>query len=299
MASTASLLTLRDGRTLSYTSYGAPSTTNPSTIFYFHGFPGSRLEGASWGPLAASLSARLICTDRPGCGLSSLQSKRRILDWPSDVELADHLDISRFFVMGISGGSPYVLACVKEIPRERLLGAAVVSGIYPLKLGTVGMMWRSRVLMYVAPWATRLVAPLLDWQVGRLVRDPDPKVLEEWFAKEMSRLPEQDRKCVENEQFRKQMVDSLRESLRPGSQGAAREARLFVSDWGFELEEVQFDGLVLWHGRLDVNCPCRMPEKAVNQMKGAKLKLFEEEAHLSLPINHAEEILKHLLKTCK
>ncbi|CAM6103777.1 unnamed protein product [Calypogeia fissa] len=299
MASTASLLTLRDGRTLSYTSYGAPETTNPSTIFYFHGFPGSRLEGAPLGPPAASLSARLICTDRPGCGLSSLQSNRRILDWPSDVlELADHLDISRFFVMGISGGSPYVLACVKEIPRERLLGAAVVSGIYPLKLGTAGMLWRTRVLMYVAPW-TRLVAPLLDWQFGRLARDPDPKVLEEWFTKEMSRLPEQDRKCFENEQFRKEMVDSLRESFRPGSQGAAWEARLYVSNWGFELEEVQFDGLALWHGRLDVNCPCRMPEKAVKQMKGAKLKLFEEEAHLSLPTNHAEEILKHLLETCK
>lgn len=38
-----------------------------------------------------------------------------------------------------------------------------------------------------------------------------------------------------------------------------------------------------------------MAEKAAKLMKGADLKLFEEEGHLSQPKNHGEEILKHLL----
>jgi pimeloyl-ACP methyl ester carboxylesterase len=292
-------LTLRDGRTLGYASYGTQTPTAPA-IFYFHGFPASRLEGASWSPIAASLSALLIAADRPGCGLSTFQPARRILDWPSDIlELADHLQISQFYVLGTSGGAPYVLACAKEIPRSRLLGAAVVSGIYPLKLGTEGMLAKSRIMMFVAAWATSLLAPLLDWQLGKVARDPDPKLLEDLFTKEMSGLPEPDRKCIENEQFRKELVESLRECFKKGSQGAVWEARLYGCDWGFELEEVQAEGLSLWHGRLDVNCPCSMPENAVKQMQGAELKVFEEEAHISLPANHAEEILSYLLRAQK
>jgi pimeloyl-ACP methyl ester carboxylesterase len=294
----ASLLTLRDGRTLSYTIYGTPTPTPTThTIFYFHGFPASRLEGSSWSPIAASLSTRLIAPDRPGCGLSTFQPNRRILDWPSDIlELADHLKLSQFYVLGTSGGCPYVLACAKEISHSRLLGAAVVSGFYPLKLGAEGMLMKSRVMLFVAPWATSLLALLLEWQLGKVARDPDPKVLEDLFMKEMSERPEADRKCLENLEFRNELVDSVRECFKAGSQGAAWEARLFGSDWGFELDEVQFDGLRLWHGALDVNCPCSMPVEAVKQMKGAESKLFEEEAHLSLLANHAEEILRHLLQ---
>lgn len=296
MSSNPSLLTLRDGRTLSYASYGDPTPTAPA-IFYFHGFPASRIEGSSWSATAASLSARLIAPDRPGAGASTFQHDRRLLDWPSDVlELADHLQVSQFYVMGMSGGSPYVIACAKEIPRSRLLGAAVMSGIYPLKLGMSGILVATRVMMFMAAWATPLLVPLLDWQLGKAARNPDPKVFEDMFAKEMNAQPGADGKCLEDLEFRRQLMESIRESVRAGSAGAAWEARLYASEWGFELDEVQFDGLCLWHGRLDTNCPVAMAEKAVAQLKGAELKVLQEEAHVSLPVNHAKEIMRHLLK---
>jgi pimeloyl-ACP methyl ester carboxylesterase len=296
MASDASILALSDGRVLSYASYGSTTPTSP-IIFYFHSFPASRIEGVLWAPLALSLGARLIAASRPGFGSSTFKPDRRILDWPSDVlELADHLQVSQFYILGVSGGCPYVLACLKEIPRSRLLGAAVVAGLYPLKLGVSGMIAASRVMLFLAAWATPLVAPLIDWQLGQAARDSDPTVLEKLFMKEMSGRPEVDRKCLENLGLKQQLLDSLRESVKFGSQGMAWEARLFGSDWGFELKEVEFEGLCLWHGKADVNCPSSMAEKAVTQIKGAELRLFEGEAHLSLPINHAEEVLRHLLQ---
>lgn len=156
-------------------------------------------------------------------------------------------------------------------------------------------MIKSRIMLFVAAWATSLLASLLDWQLGKVAKDPDPKALEDMFVSETSTLPEPDRKCIENEQIRKELVESLREALRHGSQGAAWEARLYGTEWGFELEEVQFDGLCLWHGKMDINCPVSMSEKAAKLMKGAELKLFEEDAHISLPANHTEEIMRHLL----
>src|SRR5262245_47793170 len=114
-------LTLPDGRVLAYQSFGvspdAASAKAPTTIFYFHGFPASRLEGALWHDVALRLHVRLVAPDRPGMGLSAFQPARRILDWPGDVlALADHLDVQRFGVIGASGGGPYVLACARVLP---------------------------------------------------------------------------------------------------------------------------------------------------------------------------------------
>jgi pimeloyl-ACP methyl ester carboxylesterase len=85
-------------------------------------------------------------------GLSTYQPRRTLLNWPKDVlELADHLKIQQFPVLGISGGSPCVLACAKEIPRSRLLAASIISGVYPAKFGTEGMLLPIKILFFFLP----------------------------------------------------------------------------------------------------------------------------------------------------
>jgi pimeloyl-ACP methyl ester carboxylesterase len=81
--------------------------------------------------LNQQLGIRMIVVDRPGYGLSDFQEDRTYLDWPDDVsELADHLGIDRFAVLGWSSGGPYVAAVAHEIP-ERLTVAAIVDGEAP------------------------------------------------------------------------------------------------------------------------------------------------------------------------
>ena len=128
---------LSDGRTLSYSIYGDQSSSN--VLFYFHGFPSSRLEASLWHSTATRFSVKLIAPDRPGMGQSTFQLNRTILDWTKDVlELADHLSINEFNIIALSGGSPYAFACAKEIPKSRLKNVAIVSGAYPLTYGTRG-----------------------------------------------------------------------------------------------------------------------------------------------------------------
>src|SRR5439155_16354079 len=103
------VIRLRDNRLLGYAEYG---TSSGYPVIFFHGMPGSRLEGALGHEAAIGQNVRLVAPDRPGYGLSDFKRRRRMLDWADDVvELADALGIDRFAVAGISGGGPYVAAC--------------------------------------------------------------------------------------------------------------------------------------------------------------------------------------------
>jgi pimeloyl-ACP methyl ester carboxylesterase len=294
--------TLPDGRVLAYASYGAGAAPSKAaavaTFFYFHGFPASRLEGALWHDAAFRLNIRLIAPDRPGMGLSAFQPSRTLLDWPADVlALADHLQIARFGVLGLSGGAPYVFACAKELPAARLRAAAVVSGLYPVSLGTTGMMWQGRALLWVAPRMSGAVAALLDRGLGVAARDSDhPDRFDEILQREIRNRPEADRRCIEgDERFRRRFIDSVRESFRTGSRGAAWEGKLFGSPWGFDLAEVNSERTTLWHGGLDVNSPIAMARKAAALLPGAVLEEVAAEGHVSLVVSRMEEVLRRLV----
>lgn len=122
-------LKLQDGRNLGYAEYGAPEGV---PVFYFHGFPGSRLDYLFFdaGEAAAGTNARIIAAERPGYDLSDFKRGRSILDWPDDVtELADALQIDRFAVLGISGGGPY--AAPEPLPSHPWLGHSTAASPGP------------------------------------------------------------------------------------------------------------------------------------------------------------------------
>lgn len=309
---------LPDGRTLGYATYGKPASPTTPNIFYFHGFPGSRLEGAvckflqcnfppthaladeciSIGfehPRHQGINAHVVSIDRPGMGLSTFQPSRRILDWPSDVlALADHLSLPTFHVFAISGGAPYAMACAKDIPRSRLLNTAVVSGAYPLTLGTQGMLFGIKFILYAASWVPSFAGTLLDWDLGAAARNPDPKVFEEKFMKAMAGRPKKDVRCLDDDVIRSSLLEAMRPAFLHDGKAAGYDLSL-MSDWGFGLEDVEGMGMTLWHGGADVNAPVGMANKAADLLKGCDFRLFEEETHMSLPFNHGEEILKKLL----
>ena len=127
----AETLTLADGRVLGYTVYGDAAATS-RTVFYQHWFPGSRYEAATWDAGARGHGIRLVAADRPGCGASTNQPNRTLLDWPADIlALASHLGAAKFGILGVSGGGPYTLALLHALPATQCAGAAVVAGAGP------------------------------------------------------------------------------------------------------------------------------------------------------------------------
>lgn len=289
--------TLPDSRVLGYASYGSPPSPIVPTILYFHGFPGSRLEAAIIANLSLPYPFHVLAIDRPGMGLSTFQPNRRILDWPADVlALLDYLHIEKFHVVGDSGGSPYALVCAKEITRTRLLSVSIVSGIYPVSLGTQGMLFGVKAILYGGLWLPQaVVTRLLDWEFGNMAKNPDKEEFERAFMKGMALKPESDRKCLDDLPFREVVIESTREAFKQGSRGPAWDCKLY-GDWGFEISSVSGENMTLWHGKKDMNAPFGMAEKASKLMKECKLKAFDEETHLSLPYHKLEDVVKSILK---
>ncbi|KAJ5313672.1 uncharacterized protein N7443_000556 [Penicillium atrosanguineum] len=298
-------LTLPSGRVLAWKTYEASEHTPArKAIFYFHGFPGCALEASYLRSYLQKHNARCIAIDRPGMG-NSTYYERTITDWPSDVlAVADHLNLPQFYILGISGGAPYALACANSIPRAdgttgRLRGVAVVSGIYPTTLSMAGMLPELRTLLFFGAWLPRFATgALLDFLIGRAARNVDPKVLEDRMDQVMASRPETERGVWTDGNVRAAALESTRGAFRQGGAGAGAGVAMelmLLGDWGFRLEDIDGRDVKLWHGRLDHNTPVGMAEEAA-VLIGCRTSFGEVDGHMSMSFNHVDEVLKDLLE---
>jgi pimeloyl-ACP methyl ester carboxylesterase len=269
-------LQLPDGRRLGYAIYGDPCGR---PVFYFHGWPSSRLEARLHAAIALQKGVRLIALDRPGFGLSDFQPHRTLLHWPWDVfALAAALSIPRFAVIGVSGGGPYALACAYCIP-ERLTSVALLGSLGPLDEphATAGMMPQNRQLFSLARQAPWLLRVLLEWRTRQMRRD---------FARFIPRAT-QDMSAADHTIFaahpkmRSQMREAFIEAYRSGARGASWEARVFTQPWGFRLADI-FQEILLWQGEDDRNVPVAMGHALAAMLPHCQATLYPGEGHISL-----------------
>lgn len=279
-------ISLPDGRCLGYGRYGDPAG---APVFYFHGFPASRLEGAIFGAAASHVGASIIAPDRPGFGRSDSQPGRRILDWPEDVQrLADALRLDGFAVLGASGGGPYAAACAHRL-GSRLTRVASVAGLGPTtdphlvrRMGVT-----ARLGFHLARRHPGLFG-LAYGSLARLVaRYPD-------LVFRLNEVTPPDRAVLAQPEVRSILVGSVGEALRPGVAGAVHELKLLASPWGFGLEDIATPFHV-WHGRQDGTVPHAMAEFLAAGIPNARLHLLAAEGHISLAVHHGPDILATLL----
>lgn len=266
-------LRLRDGRRLGYAQYGA---ADGEPVFYFHGHPGSRLEGRLAHPAAAAAGVRVIAVDRPGYGLSDFQSGRTITDWPGDVaQAAELLGIGRFSVAGASGGGPYALACAWRLP-DRVIRAAVLSGVGPFRVRgiTRGMRWQNKVGFGLgARW------PALAGMIARSMHrgiTSRPEQTIEAIARAMSPV---DAAIVRRPEVRDLLIADITEAFRPGSDGAALDIVLLGRPWGFGLREISTE-VHLWQGGADTLVPPAMGRYQASQLPNCQARMLPGEGHL-------------------
>lgn len=124
-------LRLEDGRVLRVHDSADGSPAAAMTVLWHHGSPQT---GAPLAPLlvaAAERGIRLVSYGRPSYGGSSPRRGRDVASAAADVaQLADALGLTRFAVMGASGGGPPALACGALLP-DRVTGVVCLASPAP------------------------------------------------------------------------------------------------------------------------------------------------------------------------
>ena len=252
---------LSDGGELAWAEMGDPKGY---PVFAFHGTPGSRHQVLVEPAAARAAGARVIAPDRPGYGASTWQQRRTLEAWANHVaDLADHLDIERFAVMGVSGGGPHAAACARFLPG-RVSAAALISGVAPLAEpgSEAGMMPANRLLARIARKAPAANA-LPFWLMSVLARRAPT-----WLAKGM---PAADAAVLARREVLSSFLAFAHATPTTG-RAAAQEFGLFARDWGFELGEVTVP-VQVWQGDADVNVPVGHAERLSTAIPGADTKI--------------------------
>lgn len=286
MDRTSQTIKLEDGRTLGFAEYGDPKGR---PLFYFHGWPSSRLSGTRYQVAAKKLHIRLIGPDRPGYGLSDYKENRTLLDWADDVvELADQLHIKKFSAMGVSGGGPYVAVCGYRIP-DRLTSAGIVVGLAPTFIPHIldGMLWTARL-----GWANYPSYPLLR-TLAALNQEFMVKIGPGLGLHRFLFGSRSDQQLYSDPNIRLAMRMDTREAFRHGYKGPALDLELYTKDWGFRLDDIR-SHVYLWYGEEDTNAPLAMGKYYAAHIFKSKLYVYRNEGHLLSRV-HAEEILATLV----
>jgi pimeloyl-ACP methyl ester carboxylesterase len=282
-----STIQLSDKRRLAYAEYG-DRTGIP--VFIFHGLPGTRL---AWGlipgdPIPDGL--RLIAPDRPGYGNSDPKPHRTLLDWADDVgELADALGITRFAVVGVSGGGPGALACAWKMP-ERVTAAGVVASPAPTNAPGVfqGMSKTNRFFMNLAwklPWLSSLNIRFLSSVIRR-----NPA---RYINTMKYKVHDVDKALLARPEIEDMLVKDFTEALRNGGEGMISDMSInHGKPWGFPLEQIK-SRVHFWYCEYDHSVPAAMGNYLYEQVPNSEITFVPNAGHLWIMV-HLREVLEEI-----
>lgn len=270
------------GHLLAYEIFGDRSLRKP--VFYLHGVPGRGREASLAHVPAEERGISLIAVDRPGFGESTFRGTRTILDTPGDIAaLADHLNIGRFGVLGVSGGGPHAAACAMML-HGRVTGVSLVSSLAPFE-GFAHPLLSLRPYLRFAAACSRNIGGMVTRMLLRLARRSGNRMLRHIDAGR----PAADLTLLERPEIAEVFRKNL-ELIDEHQEGLVHELLLLSNPWGFKLENIR-TRVHVWHGKADPTVPLSMGKHLAKHIPGAKRHFVPHVGHL-LILHRLPQILE-------
>jgi pimeloyl-ACP methyl ester carboxylesterase len=285
------LIDLPDGRTLQVGTLGEPSG---QTVLFHHGTPGSVNLVRMLAPLADDGSLFIVTTSRAGYGKSSRLEGRDVAAVVSDARAAlDSLGRSDYVVVGWSGGGPHALACA-ALDAPRCLAAWSLAGVVPTTMDfdwTDGMgpenveefalakaggpEYEARMAFYGDAFSTSTKDNIIEL-FGGLLSEPDKAVMEPESARE-------------------DFVASMHQGFEMGWRGFFDDDEAMMKEWGFDPTSIAVP-VAVWFGQHDLMVPPTHGEWLVKNLPTATKSFFPDDGHVSLVVNHLDELSSAIKK---
>jgi pimeloyl-ACP methyl ester carboxylesterase len=279
------LIETPDGRTLEIATLGEPTG---HTVLFHHGTPGSASLVKMVAPLAEDGSLFVITTSRAGYGKSSRLEGRDVASVVSDSRVAlDSLGRSDYVTVGWSGGGPHALACA-ALDAPRCLAAFALASVVPTNLDfdwTEGMgpenveefaLAREGGEEYEAHMAS----------AGDVFGVASQENVVELFGGLFS---DPDKTVFESETAREEFAASMRQGFEFGWRGFYDDDQAMMHEWGFDPKAIAVP-VAVWFGDQDLMVPRTHGEWLAANLPTAAKHFFPGEGHVSLVINHFDEL---------
>jgi len=285
-ASDEQYIKLSDGRRLFFSDSGDPRGL---PVILMHGIAGSRYLRHPDDQHLMQQGVRLIIPERPGSGDSDSSADRSITDWPSDIaELADHLNLQQFTVLGYSAGTAYALAvaaaCVDRVRAVHIVAALPpIDGLEDLRAYNPVF----RMTLFLAKYTPGLLPALMRV----MVKDIRKNVYHH-LEQILRNAPAQDRAVLANAKLRANIATGMRASVRNGEHEIAHEVLLVAQGWGIDLDKLTLP-VYIWHGEQDPLVSITGARKLAGLLPNAELVSIDEAGHYLL-YSHWQALLSSI-----
>lgn len=259
---------------------------NGTPLVFFHGFPGSSIQGVMFADICHELNFHVLAVDRLGYG-STLSAQ----GFDTYKLFVEKMELDKFYVFGVSGGAPSAVR-LSEMFAERVLGLGIICGLIPLRNHEdkfpSGHRWALRTL-------STLPSPLLTGFMSVL---DQPRLRNILLDRLMLTLPDVDKRLFSRGDLLELMRISIENSREQGVLGIVNDIRDYASDWVGA--ERRYKGPVwVWHGDQDTILPVQMAQAWKILYPESQFKVIQGQGHYSLPINFMPEELLQLFRAQK
>jgi pimeloyl-ACP methyl ester carboxylesterase len=276
------------GRELEVREYGDPGG---EPAFFFHGLIGSHHQASYIAQKAKECGLRIIAPNRPGVGRSVFTPRKGPLEAVADVEdMARFLHLDRFSVIGISGGTPYALACLHRL-GNRIRTVTLISGMGPMRLhgALAGMDRRRRAALEIGSRYPNVAQRECRKWAGRFRADPTG-----FLQRLIATWPAPDRALFRRPEVFDLFLRDLHQVFTEGQgpETFAQELHLY-RNYGFSLTDLPSNlRVTLWHGLADTIVPPAMAWKMAQAIPNCEAH-FVPGAHF-VAISISEQIINRL-----
>lgn len=256
------------------------------------GTPGGAVDIPQLTRAATERGLRTVAYSRPGYAGSTPAPGRTVADAAADVRtILDTLGVDEFVTVGWSGGGPHALACAALLPG-RCLAAATLAGVAPHEaegLDWLAGMGEENLTEFGAARAGEAeLTRYLEGEAPALATVTGAQV-----ASALGGLVSEVDKAALTGEFADALAESFRRGMSTGIAGWRDDDLAFVRPWGFDLSSIRVP-VAVWQGGQDRMVPYAHGTWLASRIPGARVRLSDDEGHLSL-VNQFGRILDDLL----
>ncbi len=264
---------LPDHRRMAYRRFGDPVGM---PVLALHGTPGSRLKYAIADEAAKDAGLELLSIDRWSYGKSDGHPQPSLATFAEDMEdFADHLGLSKFGVLGVSGGGPFAAAVAAALggrvsalalvaPVGPIAGAPIMPELSPFHAFAFRGLART-------PGAMRMIFSGFRHLISRSDGSLAMRIAS-------SRAAAVDRGMLCRPRERQSLIDAFRAGLEPSAAGPATDLNLFGRAWDFAPERISSPSR-LWIGSEDRHVPVSAARLLATRIPGCICSDLEGAGH--------------------